>query len=140
MESWKPHVIVLAYDGSTESRKAADITAAIALRNKAKVVVATAYRPYPRVAEPSEKDVLEQENAREIGSKLVEEFKALGITARADDLEGPAQQAILKCADAYKADMIVTGSRGLGGLTGMLLGSVSEYVVRRASVPVLVAR
>ncbi len=38
------------------------------------------------------------------------------------------------------ARMLVVGARGLGGLTGMLLGSVSDQCVRHAVCPVLVAK
>ena len=38
------------------------------------------------------------------------------------------------------ARMLVVGARGLGGLTGMLLGSVSDQCVRHAACPVLVTR
>lgn len=38
------------------------------------------------------------------------------------------------------ARMLVVGSRGRGGLSGMLLGSVSEQCVRHAKCPVLVVR
>lgn len=48
--------------------------------------------------------------------------------------------AILEEAEAFDADLIVTGSHGRHGLKRMLLGSVAEQVVRHASVPVLVVR
>lgn len=39
---------------------------------------------------------------------------------------------------SHGARMLVVGARGLGGLTGLLLGSVSEQCVRHAACPVLV--
>jgi nucleotide-binding universal stress UspA family protein len=41
---------------------------------------------------------------------------------------------------AKDADLLVVGARGLGGISGMLLGSVSTYCVHHSSVPVVVVR
>jgi nucleotide-binding universal stress UspA family protein len=48
------------------------------------------------------------------------------------------QPADVLCAEAEHADMIVVGSRGLGGFRGLLLGSVSQQVVHHARCPVVV--
>lgn len=53
-------------------------------------------------------------------------------------LEGPAAEAILKVADTRQNDLIVMGSRGLGTLSGILLGSQSMKVLHHAPCPVLV--
>ena len=45
---------------------------------------------------------------------------------------------IVSYAIANSPEMIVMGPRGLSPIRGLLLGSVSEYVVRHAQCPVLV--
>jgi nucleotide-binding universal stress UspA family protein len=55
-------------------------------------------------------------------------------------LEGPAAEGILRVAETRNADLIVMGTRGLGSLGGLLLGSVSSKVVQHAHCPVMLAR
>jgi nucleotide-binding universal stress UspA family protein len=47
---------------------------------------------------------------------------------------------ILQGARDFGADTIVLGSRGLGDLTGMLLGGVAHRVIQLADCPVVVVR
>jgi nucleotide-binding universal stress UspA family protein len=55
-------------------------------------------------------------------------------------VEGSAHQMIVEQAEALGADLIVMGTHGRSGLAHMLLGSVTERVLRTSSVPVLTVR
>jgi nucleotide-binding universal stress UspA family protein len=52
----------------------------------------------------------------------------------------PTAKAILSYAKTHDADLIALATRGRGGLARLLRGSVTDQVVRGASVPVLVLR
>lgn len=54
--------------------------------------------------------------------------------------EGAAGEAIVAIAEKEKANLIVTGTRGMGKLRRTFLGSVSDYVIHHAKCPVLVCR
>lgn len=52
--------------------------------------------------------------------------------------EGFPKEEILKTSETWGADVIVMGTHGRTGLKHLLLGSISEYIVRHSKVPVLV--
>jgi nucleotide-binding universal stress UspA family protein len=54
--------------------------------------------------------------------------------------EGKPAAEIIRFAAEKKADLIVIGSRGKGGLERLLLGSVADEVVRTAPCSVLVVK
>ena len=53
---------------------------------------------------------------------------------------GEPSQAILELADREHADLIVLGTRGLGEVEGLLVGSVSSKVTAHASCAVTLVR
>lgn len=59
---------------------------------------------------------------------------AAGITLETKFVHLDPRTALLE----EKADMVVVGARGHGGLTGLLLGSTADYVARHARVPVVI--
>ncbi|WP_408957658.1 universal stress protein [Natrinema sp. 74] len=74
------------------------------------------------------------------GQAAVERVAALapdGVTVETDVREGSPSHAIVEAADPSECDLVVMGTHGRGGIDRLLLGSVTERVVRRASVPVL---
>ncbi len=58
------------------------------------------------------------------------------ITVEANLLQGPPAQALIE--RGMSSDMVVVGSRGHGGFTGLMLGSVSQQLVHHAAFPVVV--
>ena len=54
--------------------------------------------------------------------------------------EGIAADSILSCAQEQKSDLIVMGTHGLRGFDRLMLGSVTDRVMRRATCPVLAVR
>lgn len=80
---------------------------------------------------------------RAAGEKNMGEFMRQrfqdGHTAGRVVLGDPAEQ-ILAQARTHEADLIVMGTVGRKGLTGLLFGSVAQEVVRSAPVPVLTVR
>jgi nucleotide-binding universal stress UspA family protein len=75
-----------------------------------------------------------------IAARAVEQISSADLPVEGKVLQGRAADEIVGEALAFGADLIVIGSRGLGTIRTMLLGSVSAEVVDRAPCPVLVAR
>ena len=63
-----------------------------------------------------------------------------GVVAHAVSVLGDPVSEVSAYADRMNADLIVVGSRGLGGVTSALLGSVSKGLLKHANRPVLVVR
>lgn len=53
---------------------------------------------------------------------------------------GSPSQLILELAKKYDCDLIVMGSRGLGPIKGIFMGSVSSYVTCNADIPVCIVK
>ena len=64
----------------------------------------------------------------------------VGVTVRAELQDGGPVSCISELAKTIKADLIVMGSHGRGGIARLLMGSVAEGVMRSAICPVMVVR
>jgi nucleotide-binding universal stress UspA family protein len=85
----------------------------------------------------------EQAEARQTAEDLLEKIVhdvgpgTVPVTTLALQDRHPADALVRQSSDA---DMLVVGSRGRGGFTGLLLGSVSQNCIHHATVPVVVVR
>jgi nucleotide-binding universal stress UspA family protein len=136
--------IVVGIDGSDGSRAALRWAVAEAGIRGAVVEAVSAYHvPYtgagtmvPLMLDPEPF----REAAKELLAKEIAEVAHAAATLPEPIspivVEGPASLVLVEAG--RRASMIVVGARGHGGLTGMLLGSVSRQVTEHASVPVVV--
>lgn len=70
--------------------------------------------------------------------RLRDDLRGAGIEAHGIVIQGPTIDKLLDEASRLQADLIVVGSHGHGALLHLLLGSISEGVVKYAKCPVLV--
>ncbi|MGV3114712.1 universal stress protein [Corynebacterium freneyi] len=141
----KQDIIVCAVDGSDASKTAAKWAANTAVKRGIPLRLVSSYSmpqflyaegmvPPQELYEDLEAETLEK----------IEEAKKVAIDYMPDvDVshqieEGSPIDMLLDLSE--QCTMIVMGSRGLGGLSGMVMGSVSAAVVSHASCPVVVVR
>ena len=134
--------ILVATDGSENGRPALDEAIELAAAAGAGLtVVYVRHAPLPMIGQPYYRRSLSAESCRanETSAIALVAAHTAGVEAEAVVLEGDAAEQILELARIRDVDLIVVGSRGLGAMAGVLLGSVSRTVVRDADRPVLVA-
>lgn len=145
--------IVLATDGSQHARLAEELFQRVPSLRAAEVLVAsvasTPHVPlagmpsYESAAMAGELAQLSEDarrHAHEAAEACVERLKAEGIDAVGFTLDGDPGNELLEFARTEGAGCIVIGSRGLGGIMSLLLGSVARKLVNASEASVLVAR
>jgi len=135
--------ILLATDGSPHAEEALKYARDLALRDDARVTVVYAFPAVPvYLGEPGRQELISQNvtEGKQVANHAAQKLREAGVDVIIEVLEGSPADAILRVADVQQCELIVMGSRGLGALTSLLLGSVSHRVLAHARVPVLVVR
>ncbi|HTY84001.1 MAG TPA: universal stress protein [Silvibacterium sp.] len=132
--------ILFATDFSPEAEKAGRFVTGIAKHSSAKVLVLHVLDPSGLIHMPDAGIALEM-TAREADQRLAEAVAQLGaesIEAEAILSEGmQTTKVILELASERASDLIAVGTRGLGALGRLTLGSVAQQLIHEAECPVL---
>jgi nucleotide-binding universal stress UspA family protein len=135
--------IVVGVDGSEEAT-AALRWAAEEARLRGRGIVAVHARIYPALTGASTPgrevyaDALRRDAEELVEAAIVDAEVPADVPVRPLLVEGDAAEALIDASE--DAELLVVGSRGLGGVAGVLLGSVSRQCARRAACPVVIVR
>jgi nucleotide-binding universal stress UspA family protein len=133
--------ILLATDLTAASREATDRAIDLAGRLEARLLIVNVVEKRRLSGGGSHERVDQARTEREtLLVKAVRSARDAGVTAEFLLWEGDPGDSIAAAAEAEHADLVVVGTRGRSGAERMLLGSVSDHVVRHAECPVLVVR
>lgn len=139
--------ILLAYDGSKASNQALERAIELAKVTPSSSIyvvhafefprffIGEALAPLPASVNKDYYDLAVQ-TTEEVKGRL----EAEGLNATVELLQGSPAEVILNYSKEHDVDVIVIGSRGLGGIREFVLGSVSHNVVQSSRIPVLVVK
>ena len=140
--------VLLAIDGSASSETARQLVDSLDWPGGTVIDVVAAVEPTifplgsvgaPMEATPPD-DALDAEPIGEIVKAAAVSLERPGRIVRRTVIRGRAASVLVQAAETSRAELIVVGSRGLGPVRTMLLGSISAEVVDHAPCPVLVVR
>lgn len=136
--------ILLAVDGSEHSLHAAEIAGNLARSEKsASIHLLIAYDTVPvYLGEPNVQALIDAhlKQAEVTKEAALPRIGDIPGSVETEVLAGSPAELIINAATAQGSELIVMGSRGLGRLSGLLLGSQSQKVVSHAPCPVLIVR
>ncbi|CAO3703470.1 unnamed protein product [Rhizopus stolonifer] len=143
--------IALAYDGSDDAHKLFDWTIKNIVRPESDHVILlsavqrnasqnkhgkTDLALNPTEEVPKEIEPTARERLTDMSSQLLK----ANISSEEHILWGDAKTLLPRYTQSHKVDLLVMGSRGLGAVKSVFLGSVSDICLKECPCPVLVVR
>lgn len=135
--------ILVAFDGSEHAQRAAQIAGDIARTNKgAELWLVCAMDILPvELGKPFIDELITERT--HIGTEMLQQAKQIigkGIEIHDELLFGPPAESIMNVANNNKCDLIIMGTRGVGGLKGLLMGSQIQKVISLSEIPVMAVK
>jgi nucleotide-binding universal stress UspA family protein len=146
--------IVLAFDGSSNARRAVGLVAKLSPASDGHVTLVQSVQLLAPTSRGPRVGGIRTSVARELNrinrkrsdaalrglNGITRELKRRGWRTRVELRTGEIAHELIDTVNSVQAQMLVVGSRGTSGLRRLLLGSVAEGVLNWSPVPVLLAR
>ena len=144
--------VLLAVDGSEYSAVAAQMLSLLPWKPEDNIVIFMALPshgpllgilPQPLMSAPSVLERLarsEEEAAHDILESIRKSLEGCGAKLESIHTRGAPAEEIINAADRFGADLVVVGSKGMGGIQHFVLGSVSQRVLSHSRPSVLVVK
>lgn len=133
--------ILIAIDGSDQSISATQETLNI-INSTSEVTLLTVINKDSIAVDPFQEDHsldtlhYYKQSLKSFASIL----ESAGCTVKLYAIEGNPQEQVVKWANSGKFDVIVLGAQGIHPIRNRLLGSVSQSVIMKVDIPVLVVK
>jgi len=135
--------ILLGFDGSEHAQRAAKVAAEMARQEKeAQIWLVVVVEPIPtELGKPySNELIMMRTNTGDELMQLAKNIIGEDISVHEKLLFASPAESIINVAETRNCDLIVMGTRGLGSLRGLLLGSQIHKVISLAPCPVLAVK
>jgi nucleotide-binding universal stress UspA family protein len=136
-----PTKILLATDGSEDAAQATEAATDLAKKSGSELHVVHVWHDVPSpYAHKFVRGELKRQGQEILDEQVRKIEEAGGTVTRAHLREGRTSDEVIKLSEELAVGLLVVGSRGMGTVRRILMGSHSEEIVHRARVPVLVVR
>lgn len=136
--------LLVAIDGSDLSFKALEHAEALARTTGGELLLLNVYDTANHSAQHKRIGLFEEFSESTGNVQLFNDILNLmadsPVKYRMRNENGIPADLIVKIANESECDTIVMGSRGLGGLTRLFVGSVSSEVINKADIPVIIVK
>jgi nucleotide-binding universal stress UspA family protein len=137
--------ILVPLDGSELAEQAVSVGASIARRSGGMLRLVSVGEPLPALVLASESPEVAREVEIEAEGKLTEYLESMAQavqhvqagTVETALLQGPVAGVLSEYAGSHAIDLVVMTTRGRGGVSRWVTGSVADQLLRRTTVPVL---
>lgn len=135
--------ILVALDGSEITEKVIEKLSDLVVSSNTRVVLCHVFpTPDSEIELPADRPHPDSPKLSyfQIEKQLQSYQEKLPVNSELELVSGDPAEEIIRLANIYKADLVVVGSRGLTGMTRIVLGSVSTQVMEEAHCSVLVVK